>query len=418
MSLVGDVIMSARETIPDMPMTAVAPHLGTLTPATGGGLGPGTYYCVLTTLTAWGESLPSNEVAVVIANPNNAISFTWWTNYQEVPPSIIGVRFYFGMTPGMENQYIEYDIVTVTQPTLATVTEAAGSPPNRSSAYLPDTDGGLINAFSMFRWLNEGLNILSKKAGGIYDASGVPTIVGQSLYTLPQKWIKLTHVWYDGWELTRGTRSDIFYRSAIVAISSLSVTLKQSEKSIIETFPQPDRTAGSSLTTGALTTTSSQFPVNSTAGWVLPFGLAMLGGPPPAPFEIVAYAGLSGNIFSGLVRGLGGTYAQAWPSGALVSELNLRFSGNRMANTYPVGSSLSTMAVPDGWSDILQLYMDGKAINVQGDKTGASRKFKEFMDAAIALGSANRLLQGPVQIGLGATNEVYNPGLGGGWYLS
>ena len=74
--------------------------------------------------------------------------------------------------------------------------------------------------------------------------------------------------------------------------------------------------------------------------------------------------------------------------------------------------------IPDGWSECLPIYMDGKALDFQGDKQGALAKRKEFLSYADDLARQNKPpLQGPIQIGVGATNEIYNPGLGGGWYL-
>jgi hypothetical protein len=420
MPLVGDIILSARETIPDMPQVAHAPGIQTPVAVAGGSLLLGTYYIVMTLLTPWGETIASNEATVILSGANHSFSVAWGSADINID-NYVAYRVYWGLGTGQQFQFQEVTnnggLSGAANPAVVTAVGLPGSPPNRSSAYLPDTDGGMVNAFAMFRWLNEGLNLLSKKAGGVQDASGVPTVTGQSLYQLPFKWIKLTNLWFDGWELIKGTRSDIFYRNSITAIGNLTVTLKQSNTSIIEIFPQPNRTAGSSLTTTTpLTTTSPSFTVNTTGGWVLPFGLAMLG-VAGGVYEIVGYASFSGNNFTGLVRGLGGTTPQAWPVGTPVRELNLRFEGYRMANTYKVGDSVLDLAIPHGWSDILNIFMNSKALDVQGDKTGAAKLRAEFMSQATAIGSANRLLQGPVQIGLGATNEVYNPGLGGGWYL-
>lgn len=426
MPLVGDILMSAREQIPDMPQTLGPPILFSAGAAAGGIMSSGTYYLVLTILTPWGESLPSSESSVTLSGSNLTISIEWAFAGGFVS-GVAGMRVYLGGASGQENRFIEYSangsavgFGGLPLPILIgddlTAAGVPGAPPSFSSAYLPDTSGKFINNYTLYRWLNEALNILSKKTGGILDATGVPTIVGQPHYQLPFKWITVNKMWFDGWELIKGTRSDIFYRNSIVAIANLTVTLRQAETSRVEIFPQPNRTAGSAFLLSAIAPTDIDVALNSTVGWVLPYGLAMLG-LPSGPFEIVGYATLAGNQLGLMTRGLGGTSPQSWPAATPATELNLRISGYRMANNYKVGDALRVAEIPDGWSDILSIYMDSKALSVQGDKTGAARRMQEFLKAGQELASAAQLLQGPVQIGLASTNEVYNPGLGGGWYL-
>jgi hypothetical protein len=288
----------------------------------------------------------------------------------------------------------------------------------------------------MFRWLNEGLNILSRKVGGIQDATGCRTVVGQPHYRLTQRWIRLTNIWFDGWELFKGRRADIFYRNAITAIGALSVTLRQAETSLVEVFPQPNRTGGASLTTSFIGPSDTSFTVDTAVSWLLPFGLARLSQPATnvtagGSEEIIAYASARAGTFTGVIRSLGGTYAKGiyepagtgnvgvgWPIGSLVEELNLRIAGYRMANTYLPGMANVPLYLPDGWADVLPVYLEAKALSTQGDKGGAERAMKLFTSMGQELASANKPpLQGPIQIGANPTNEIYNPGLGGGWYL-
>ena len=55
--------------------------------------------------------------------------------------------------------------------------------------------------------------------------------------------------------------------------------------------------------------------------------LAVLGSDSSA--EIVSYAGKSGNVLSGLVRGLGGTTASVWPADTLVARNITSFDHDR-----------------------------------------------------------------------------------------
>jgi hypothetical protein len=403
-------------------------------------------------LTPWGETLPSNEVSVTLTPGNQTMVINWGppsygTNFSYVSPKLT-VRIYLGwLGSGQQDSYLEFN--NVSSPIVLSggqgqfLTPVPGVPPQRSSAYLPDTDGRLINASTMFRWLNEALNLLAVKAGGILDTTGVATVGGQAHYNLHQKWIKVSKIWFDGWEMLKGQRTDIFYRNAITAISALSVTMRQAEYSEIEIFPQPNRTSGSSVTTAPIALFDTTFTVNSTGGWVLPFGLARItppstGGvmwPNGSQEEVVAYSGFSGNTFYGVRRGLGGTYVGGswiyygsndprinvgWPAGSTVEELNVRISGYRMANTYAPGMSNITLTIPDGWAECLPIYMDAKALDFQGAKSDAAQKRKEFLAYADDMARQNKPpLQGPVQVGSrgGMNNEIYTPGLGGGWII-
>jgi hypothetical protein len=64
--------------------------------------------------------------------------------------------------------------------------------------------------------------------------------------------------------------------------------------------------------------------------------------------------------------------------------------------------------------------MDSKALELQGAKSDAAQKRKEFLAYADDLARQNKPpLQGPIQVGSrgGMNNEIYTPGLGGGWII-
>ena len=434
MPLVGDIIMQCRGKIPDMPQIVSAG--GAIASAISGGVGnwqAGTYYISISLITPWGESTPGPEFEFV-ATANSLVTVIFGYS-----PSLInivsGYRIWFSTQPGYQaaSHFVfntKLQGYSTTAVMIDPTTSVPGSIPTFNRSYSPDTDGQLIGAFTMYSWLNEALDLLSSTVGGIQDVSGIMTNQGQPNYQLVNRWIKLTNIWYDGWELMKGRRSDIFYRNAITAISELAVTLKQDKQSFLEIYPQPDRTAGQTTLANQMQNIDIQMVVVNPGTFVLPFGIAMLGNylqyvngggsypaGDPSQLEFVAYANIAGTTFTGLIRGLGGTDAQDWPPGTFVTECNLRFEGYRMAPNYSVGDATEQLAVPYEWGALIPLYMDSNALDVQGDKSGAQKKRKEFMDSAKAIASSAKLLTGPVQIGAGNSNEIYNAGLGGGWLI-
>lgn len=78
-----------------------APRLALLTTAgTGGTFTAGTYYYVVTSTNALGETTRSNEISATVAN-NGTITVNWWSNSMAT-----GYKVYRGTTPGGENALI------------------------------------------------------------------------------------------------------------------------------------------------------------------------------------------------------------------------------------------------------------------------------------------------------------------------
>src|SRR6266576_1362381 len=154
MAFVGDVIISARELFTDLPQSLGPPVMGSpLTVSVGGPTFPaGTYFLLATQLNAWGESLQSAEATIVVAGPSQIL----------IPltcsPNATSVRIYFGTVSGAETSYQQQTVfggaVVIT---LTNSITGAQSPPLRSTAYLPDSDGPAIGAFAVYRWLNQAL---------------------------------------------------------------------------------------------------------------------------------------------------------------------------------------------------------------------------------------------------------------------
>lgn len=372
-SLIGDVIVQARETVPDMPPYLPAPlaAFAVTTPGTGT-LSAGTYFLEVTQWNAWGETLPSTESSVQTVLATNGIQVT-----SALQVGAVKIRAY--LTPvngvsGTESQYVES---TVSPFTILTNPVNAGSPPVRGTAWLPDSDGGFISAGAIYRWLNAGLELIARGTGGFQDYSAIGSTINQPLYQIPGNWNSITSIWYDGYWMQGGDPGYFWRRNTITSqvLSTAHISVN-SGKTVLEVYPQPARTA--QVTTLASPMLATDTVANLTlCQFVLPFGFASIGS------EIVAYATINGNQITGLIRGLGGTSAIAHSSLETVVECNIAWMGKRQTSqTYAPGQSTTILPITSGWDQLLVQYMAGRAKIVEHDFQ-SMQAFNAEMEKAI-----------------------------------
>ena len=428
---IADRIMAVRRQIPDMPGSLPAPTAVWSTPVVAGATLPaGTYFAVLTQFNAYGESVASVESAQLTVAAGSGVRAAYTPS-----PDATSVRLYLtlvGGASGTESTYV--DAVCPSSGLGGTITASAyplpsGFPPTRPTAFLPGTNGRRFTVETLYEWLNDGLNKLSHAVGGILDYCGVPTLSGQPLYKIPGQWLTITDVWYGGYWIQGGERMWFYRRNAVTTDILSGVTISvQSDKQVMEVSYQPDRTSGVTATTGAIGTGDAQVGIGNSGVFLLSFGFAMFSGPNLPP-EIVAYSNLNGNIMSGLIRGIGNTVAQAWPSGSTVTELSLFWCGRRIFNTPyspvpvltpatglvgPADPITEVIPVPYGWGPILDMYMLAQAKKADLDLDAWKKLEDEAFKQAQAWMYGNRGVNQRVQVG--GINEpvVFYPTIAGG----
>lgn len=374
MGLIGDAIISARQVVPDMPQVLPA-TVATVTIAASPGstLPAGTYACVVTQRNTWGETIASGETTGLVVGANQGIQIA-----SALQPGATTIRAYLtlpGGAAGTEQQFIESSsspfVISAPLP-------SSGVPPTQNRAWLPDTDGNFISASAIYGWLNDALKIISQEAGGLLDYCGVSSVLGQPLYVVPGTWKEISTAWYDGYMMLGGDRGSFFRRNAVTSavLSSISVSIADN-RNIIEVFPQPARTAAKTTLAANMGIADTTAALTLAAGFALPFGFVQIG------TEIMAYAGISGNVLTGLIRGLGGSAAIAHNSGESANELNIAFSGKRQLNpSYIPGQSMTALPVPTGWGILVFEYLSGRAKLVEHDAQTV-QQFNESMMASI-----------------------------------
>jgi len=412
--LIGDILTAARDLIPDPAQTLPTPSFtASVVSAAGSTLPAGTYYVKVSQRNQWGETLPAAESSQLTVAANQGIQIT-----SAPPPGATTIRAYLtlvGGASGSEQQFVE----STTSPfTISTPPTLAGIPPSRATAWLPDTDGKRISCGALYRWLNFALARASRMAGGLQDYSGVGSVDGVPLYQVTGEWAKVDVIWYDGFGMTLGNQRDFFRRNAITSsvLASAAVSVRDS-RVIIEVFYQPVRTAGLTTLSSAMASTDIVANCSSLSGFQS-FGPPML---VQIGTEIMAFSAISGTQLTGLLRGIGGTVAQAWPIGTSVQELNIWILGKRLHTTqYQPGNSVVTLPVPNDWGWALQEYLLGRARLGEQDDDKGDKYLQRFEQAITQWLRSNRQLMGPVQAGGQRSTDVV-PGFGtelGGVILS
>lgn len=401
--LVGDLIMNVRSLGPDNPSVIPAPVILSATdsgplPPPGGFLSTGTYRLVCCWLTSWGVSLPSSEATVVVTNAGISVQVVD-AGAGGIPTSVIGLRVYLtqpGGAAGTETQFVDVTGSDFTTGNTALVRQATnvGTPPIRSSAYLPDTDGSFVSAATMFNWLNDALQAAARVTNGIQDTCGIASISGMRRYTAPGQWLRFNQCFYDGWELDLGNKAETFRNRNLTANISISLMVDaQSNTTRIELYWTPSRTSGSSTTSGTLLSTDTFVSINPPTGWLLQDGFAQVGN------EIVSYSSQTSSQLTNVIRGWAGTQVPAsLLSGELVSELNIELNGYRMPATYSPGDSALALGVPPGWEPFLKDMMLGTFRLAEQETEEGQRLQDKAAKGLEAWVKSNKPVAGPRQM--------------------
>ena len=415
MSLLGDVIVGFRDLAPDpcqslAPLTIANPAASYQTAQPTLFAANANVYVQATQGTYWGESAGSNEIILTQTQPFN-FTLTLTTSFLATY-----VRVYFSVAgSGAEDQYVEISIPTPASTVTVTVSPGAviaqGVPPTISRAWLPDSDGQILSASRIYQWINEGQKLIGNLTGGVRDITGIPSTQGQANYQLINHWLALDANFYDGYPFAAGTKQQIFRRNNATGIAGTGTVNVSADRQSIEIWPQSSRSAGQAMLSAAVTSTASVLPIYFSSGWVLGFGLLLLGTYPPTAStganscELVYYSQFTGTSVTQIMRGLGGTNAQAWPANTPVRECNVYFSGKRVPQSYLRGQSANTFTDPPAYEEALKQYLLYRFKDAEQNVQEAQAKYQLVEKICADITSTQQPMK-PRQIQIGGTGGV------------
>jgi len=431
MSLVGDIIMDLRARMPDAPAVLGPPVLVSVssTNLPGGQLAPGgTYTIAVTVTTQWGETLPSQPAQVALGASDNVIQIVLQDapcictpdNLSARPTSFVNV--YEAAASSPLGPTADQWTLPAQPPGAVYTIGLLGTPfthgalPTRSTAFLPDTDGNFIGAYTAYRLLKRALDAMVKIAGGIIDVTGVQSIVNTSMYRLDSPFYLFVNSWFDGYPMDIVPRSFMYLRNSAAGFSGILSYEQDGPQSVIQVWPQSNRTGGQNVLAAPMGIYDDTFEVVDGTGF-LSIGLARVDS------EVIGYSVIQdGTTFAGLVRGLGGTDIVPHAAGAVVTELNIRMSGYRMTKTYKVGDSAQTIQVPQAWEEPLVNHMLGQVRSMEQDDQQANQLMQLFTADAEKIAKGSRLGKTkPRQIPIWGQNvsDARNVnGIGFGWLIN
>ena len=369
MPLVGDVIVRARNAAADPCQTVgqpIAPVVGSSGLA---GIFTGTVYFIITYLTQWGETVGSSEASGVIS-ANHAANLSGLS----VPYAALALRAYFATSTGQEFQYIQVAVTSATTSVnvgLGTDVVVSGVPPYKPSAYLPDTDGDLVSAYEVYRWLNAGLVQLGRLAGGILDQTGVAMPAGNAEVVIPGWWLEIKYTWHNGWLVIPEKQSYTWLQSPVQGIPGISTLWRNGAQQVFGTWPQPNQAPAQTTLSAQMAATDTVANVVSSSGFTAP-GMCIIDN------ETMSYSQASGTQLTGVVRGYSGTIPAVHLNGATVNQGIFRLMGYRMPVAVAVGQSANILDVPLGWDTVLDDFLSAKFKETEQNIDEAQKMMAQF----------------------------------------
>jgi hypothetical protein len=233
--------------------------------------------------------------------------------------------------------------------------------------------------------MNEGMKLAGQISGGIRDVTGFPTTSGQAQYQLINLWTKIDNNFFDGYPFPSGGKSEVFRHSSVTGLTGVGTCNLSADRQVVELWPQPNRTPGTATLSAPASATALSLSITGQSGWVLPFGLLMLGTYPPTALvgagscELVYYSSLATTTITQLTRGLGGTQPQSWPTSTPIREVNCYLTGLRFPQVYAKGQSAFTFTCPPGWEDTIITYMTSRFKRFEQDIQGSDSDYKRFL---------------------------------------
>lgn len=242
----------------------------------------------------------------------------------------------------------------------------------------PDADGGLFRAQTLYRWLDDGVRLMTSAAGyNLTDWTAVAAIANQPVYPIDPLFLVIDQAYSSQLRcrLINQTLMDAIYPGRGTQSKARTAYVNRVTGQVELGF-QPVPSAADPATTlnGGISATDTSIVLASTAGF-LSYGFVLI------ESELVRYQSISANTLNQCTRGMGGTAAVAHLTGVAATHCSLWVKGSRSPMT--ITDSTSVVEVPLAWVSLLNLYLLGMCRNSENEFGEGGRLLKEF-DAAVA----------------------------------
>lgn len=274
---------------------------------------------------------------------------------------------------------------------------------------LPDTDGGLFRAQTLYRWLSDGIKKCAQGLGWVIsDWTAFQAVSGQPNYVVDARWTALNNCLVKKWVLGPIDESlTIFPVAQLLSAQPVRYQLhKNIDQITVGLFPGPNYTDGVTINTGTLTTSATSISLGSTTNW-LPDGyfLANSG----SVTELIKYESISTLGASILTRAQGGTSAYQFAPSSTITHCSIWLKGVRQPKA--VTSSTDNIELPQAFVPLLQLYVlarcrlsendyqEGRAMMADFDQQLDKIKADPYWQSLDPMSVMDQFSQGPLAWG-------------------
>jgi len=214
----------------------------------------------------------------------------------------------------------------------------------------PASDGQLVRAQTLYRWLNDGVIRLAELTGWrLVDWTAIATVANQATYAVDQKWITALECWHNGLQLWLAPEVYSVWPQPPASRQAVQYSPHQLNAQLsLRLFPMPSQTDPSTSLGSAAGSTDTTLTVGSTSGF-LAAGYALVDS------ELVAYGALTATSLLAVQRGQGGTTAASHAQGATVQHCSVWVKGPRLPT--PIAQATDPVDVPVAFQPALQNYV-------------------------------------------------------------
>lgn len=275
---------------------------------------------------------------------------------------------------------------------------------------IPDVDAAGVPLYSaipqatLILWINDASRLIALAAPVIKDWTGLPSIAGQDVYTLPANVTDVKRAWYNLLPLTMGSEGDDIFLNQISGNSWwVSPHSQTGHGNAWHLWPVPTDTHGSTTLTGNITATQSTLPITDSAGFQT-YGFLTVDD------ELMRFAslpdpGTPGNI-TNVLRGQGGTTAATHLSAATVTECNIMFQVTRLP--VKIVTPNDEVEIPESLWPLIELYVLAKVRSAEQNEEaalGMRREFMQWTEKMSNKAQLNKPRQG-MQVKVGSNNPL------------
>ena len=255
----------------------------------------------------------------------------------------------------------------------------------------PGLDGSAFSLNELLVWINDAQALITLKVPVIQDWFGVPSIIGQDTYPLPNYIGSVEQTWYDLIELGAAAEGDSIFPSHVTGRSWWFAPHSIHAIPRLYVFPAPARAGGSSTLNGAVAAgaTSVTYTVPPTVAINNSYGYARIG--TASLYEIIKYTSnnTSTGVLTNVLKGQGGTKDLAWNSGSPIAECNIFFACYRQA--VPITKISDVLEIPRSLWPLIDLYILAQVKYAEQDVDNAMKMEGFFHKIVDDLGNRAQL---------------------------